>query len=236
MSSSACACEYTESNAFDDRAHSNRSWCRYTADRYYQGDIVTFGKELLFQVSDDPVSTIRGIMAPFWGPVGVEAWCWVSAFGVFQAALQLLVPGSEFKGPVSPKGNVPVYKVGELASAVICAYTPSSTMRRGLHVMQRPGHSKAKNTSYILCFAGKWATVLRAVAGSVLPGSRVCASSTPRWRIVLSRQPSHSTVCHVPVIICARPICLRNSKVHSYEMCGPVGHNHAQSTVPELCY
>lgn len=91
--------------------HPNLSFYRYTADRYYEGNVVTFGKNLIDRVSDDPVSAIKGVMAPFWGPAGIEAWCWVGAFGVFQAALQLLVPGTTFKGPVSPKGNVPVYKV-----------------------------------------------------------------------------------------------------------------------------
>lgn len=86
----------------------------YTVDRYYQGNIVVYGKDLLDKLSDDPVSTAKGVMAPFWGPAGAEAWCWVGAFGVFQAILQLLVPGSTFRGPVSPKGNVPVYKANGL--------------------------------------------------------------------------------------------------------------------------
>ena len=99
--------------------------CRYTTDRYYQGDLVAFGKDLVLNLSNDPVSAIEDIMVPFWGPVAVEAWCWVGAFGVFQAALQLLIPGSVFKGPVTPKGNVPVYKVGVLAPVACNHCTPS---------------------------------------------------------------------------------------------------------------
>lgn len=40
-----------------------------------------------------------------------EAWGIIAAFGALQAVLQLGLPGAEHKGPVSPKGNVPVYKV-----------------------------------------------------------------------------------------------------------------------------
>lgn len=40
-----------------------------------------------------------------------EAWQIVAVFGTVQALLQLFTPGKEFLGPVSPKGNVPVYKV-----------------------------------------------------------------------------------------------------------------------------
>ena len=35
----------------------------------------------------------------------------MACFGVLQAGLQLGLPGRTFKGPVSPRGNVPVYKV-----------------------------------------------------------------------------------------------------------------------------
>ena len=39
-----------------------------------------------------------------------EATYYIAAFGVFQAFLQLAVPGKSFIGPISPKGNRPVYK------------------------------------------------------------------------------------------------------------------------------
>jgi len=39
----------------------------------------------------------------------LEAVYYVAAFGLFQAFLQLFVPGKTFTGPVSPKGNRPVY-------------------------------------------------------------------------------------------------------------------------------
>ncbi len=40
-----------------------------------------------------------------------EAWAIIASFGGLQAFLQLALPGAVHKGPVSPKGNVPVYKV-----------------------------------------------------------------------------------------------------------------------------
>lgn len=46
-----------------------------------------------------------------WPWPSVEAWAIIGTFGALQALLQLALPGKEHKGPVSPKGNVPVYKV-----------------------------------------------------------------------------------------------------------------------------
>lgn len=43
----------------------------------------------------------------------------ILGFALFEAALQLLLPGKRFEGPISPAGNVPVYKAnGLLAYAV----------------------------------------------------------------------------------------------------------------------
>lgn len=46
-----------------------------------------------------------------WPRPGSEACLTLVAYGLFQAALQHLVPGKRFEGPVTPKGNTPVYKV-----------------------------------------------------------------------------------------------------------------------------
>lgn len=46
-----------------------------------------------------------------WPTATPEAWKTIAAFGALQAALQLFMPGKRFEGPISPKGNVPVYKV-----------------------------------------------------------------------------------------------------------------------------
>ena len=46
-----------------------------------------------------------------WPRPSLEACAILAAFGAFEAALQLLLPGKTVKGPVTPKGNVPIYKV-----------------------------------------------------------------------------------------------------------------------------
>ena len=46
-----------------------------------------------------------------WPWPSAEAWTILAVFGTVQAVLQLGLPGAEHKGPVSPKGNVPIYKV-----------------------------------------------------------------------------------------------------------------------------
>ena len=46
-----------------------------------------------------------------WPQPSAEAWTYIAVFGVLQAVLQLYAPGRIVKGPVTPKGNVPVYKV-----------------------------------------------------------------------------------------------------------------------------
>ncbi len=55
-----------------------------------------------------------------WPWPSVEAWAIIGAFGGLQALLQLGLPGKEHHGPVSPKGNVPVYKV---AMRKVCSAT-----------------------------------------------------------------------------------------------------------------
>ena len=46
-----------------------------------------------------------------WPRPSLEAWSYVAGHGLLQAALQLGLPGRTHLGPVTPKGNVPVYKV-----------------------------------------------------------------------------------------------------------------------------
>lgn len=44
-----------------------------------------------------------------WPTPSPTAWRIIAAFGALEAALQLLTPGKTVQGPVTPKGNVPVY-------------------------------------------------------------------------------------------------------------------------------
>ena len=53
---------------------------------------------------------IKGLVAEWPQPRG-EVWWLLACVGTLQAVLQVCVPGKKFLGPVSPKGNVPVYKV-----------------------------------------------------------------------------------------------------------------------------
>ena len=57
-----------------------------------------------------------------WGPVffgSLTAWKVVGAFAAFQLLLMKVVPGKTFKGPVTPEGNVPIYKANGIASFLI---------------------------------------------------------------------------------------------------------------------
>lgn len=40
-----------------------------------------------------------------------EAWTAIAVFGVIQALFQLLLPGKIVKGPITPSGHTPLYKV-----------------------------------------------------------------------------------------------------------------------------
>lgn len=59
---------------------------------------------------------VRGLWNAMPRPT-LDAWIHIAVFGVLEAALQLLLPGKEHKGPVTPNGNVPVYKVHTLAGS-----------------------------------------------------------------------------------------------------------------------
>eukprot|EP00884_Botryococcus_braunii_P019397 jgi/Botrbrau1/6140/Bobra.331_2s0033.1 len=58
------------------------------------------------------------VLYDIWPRPSGEAWAHVVCFGLLQAAFQLFVPGPEFRGPVSPKGNVPIYKSNGVPSYV----------------------------------------------------------------------------------------------------------------------
>lgn len=58
--------------------------------------------------------TLYKIWAPvFWG--SKEAWTILAAFSAFELALMKLVPGKRFEGPITPAGNIPVYKANGVA-------------------------------------------------------------------------------------------------------------------------
>lgn len=51
------------------------------------------------------------VLYDIWPRPSVEAWTYILGFGLLQALFQLFIPGPEFQGPITPKGNVPKYKV-----------------------------------------------------------------------------------------------------------------------------
>ena len=53
--------------------------------------------------------TVMTIWGPyFWG--SAVAWKIILIFTAFELALMRILPGKTFNGPITPKGNVPVYK------------------------------------------------------------------------------------------------------------------------------
>ena len=75
-------------------------------------------------------TTILGI----WGPVffgSATAWKMLAAFAAFQLFLMKAIPGKPFLGPVTPKGNVPVYK----ANGTACFLITFATYFLGAYVL-----------------------------------------------------------------------------------------------------
>lgn len=62
------------------------------------------------------------IWAPhFFG--SITAWKIVGCFALFQLILMRLVPGKHFKGPITPEGNIPIYKANGIACYLITYIT-----------------------------------------------------------------------------------------------------------------
>jgi len=64
------------------------------------------------------LETIRVVYLPilFGSPT---SWLMILSFAAFELMLMRVLPGFEFKGPVTPKGNIPVYKANGIAAFVI---------------------------------------------------------------------------------------------------------------------
>ncbi|KTD60405.1 7-dehydrocholesterol reductase [Legionella sainthelensi] len=68
------------------------------------------------------LQSIYSIWQPyFWG--SAIAWKIIATFIVFELALMRLLPGKIFHGPISPKGNVPVYKDNGLFAFIVTMAT-----------------------------------------------------------------------------------------------------------------
>ncbi|THU51496.1 hypothetical protein C4D60_Mb06t31650 [Musa balbisiana] len=51
------------------------------------------------------------------------AWKLIACFGAFEAILQLALPGKRVEGPISPNGNIPVYKANGLQAYAVTLVT-----------------------------------------------------------------------------------------------------------------
>ncbi|MBU6446302.1 MAG: 7-dehydrocholesterol reductase, partial [Verrucomicrobia bacterium] len=68
------------------------------------------------------LATLASIWLPvFWG--SATAWKILAIFASFQLLLMKVVPGKPFMGPITPKGNIPVYKANGFACFLITFVT-----------------------------------------------------------------------------------------------------------------
>uniref|UniRef100_A0A1D1Z9E7 7-dehydrocholesterol reductase n=1 Tax=Anthurium amnicola TaxID=1678845 RepID=A0A1D1Z9E7_9ARAE len=58
-----------------------------------------------------------------WPTPSPIAWKIIFSFAIFEAVLQLVLPGERVEGPVSPNGNIPVYKANGLAAYAVTLMT-----------------------------------------------------------------------------------------------------------------
>lgn len=66
--------------------------------------------------------TVLTIWQPyFWG--SAVAWKIILVFTVFELALMRILPGKTFNGPITPKGNVPVYKDNGVLAFIVTMAT-----------------------------------------------------------------------------------------------------------------
>src|SRR5262249_51754931 len=69
-------------------------------------------------ISQGFFNTLYEIWSPYWLGTPI-AWSILAIFAATQLLFMKMVPGKEFKGPPSPKGNIPVYKANGVLSYVL---------------------------------------------------------------------------------------------------------------------
>ena len=71
----------------------------------------------------------KGILRSFLGPWGAHffgsptAWTIIGLYAAFELLIMRLLPGARFEGPITPGGNVPVYKANGVAAFVVSMAT-----------------------------------------------------------------------------------------------------------------
>ena len=107
---------------------------------------------------------LKGVAAAWPTPFNAEAWTYLAAFGFLQAALQLLLPGKKVTGPVTPRGNVPVYYANGVLSYFVTLALLGGTAVAGIWRPERVYDvfgemlSSLNAFSLLLCLA-LWAKV-----------------------------------------------------------------------------
>ena len=76
-----------------------------------------------------------------WSPVffgSTSSWTIIACFAISQLLLMHLVPGKRFEGPITPNGNVPIYKANGVACFLItfCSFCSNSRL-----VISRPNNA-----------------------------------------------------------------------------------------------
>lgn len=87
----------------------------WTINADYQGSVLIFWQEMMeygfFHI-------MHAMWAPvFWGTT--MGWKLIGVFALIQLILMRVVPGKRFEGPITPHGNVPIYKENGLLCYVI---------------------------------------------------------------------------------------------------------------------
>lgn len=68
---------------------------------------------------------IYAVVSGVWGPIffGTKiAWSAIAIFAAFQLLLMKILPGRQYAGPITPKGNIPYYKSNGLAAFCITLF------------------------------------------------------------------------------------------------------------------
>lgn len=87
----------------------------WTINSDYQGSVLVFWQDI---VQYGFFHTLHAMWAPvFWGTA--KAWKLIGTFALVQLLLMRIVPGKRFEGPITPNGNVPIYKANGLACYLI---------------------------------------------------------------------------------------------------------------------
>lgn len=56
-----------------------------------------------------------------WPKPTAIAWKIIACYALFEAVLQLFLPGKRVEGPISPAGNRPIYKVLDVIALCCCS-------------------------------------------------------------------------------------------------------------------